>query len=117
MPLDPRRLIPEPGWYRMSLTRDGVDVPVKVWETGERDPETGDPLEDITLHVAVNNVENRADKLDFHLERVALYGTPITEEEYRFMVDDVAWAETHEPEGPKANPRKPVDLSKVKSLF
>ncbi|KKL96905.1 hypothetical protein LCGC14_1839780, partial [marine sediment metagenome] len=112
---DPRNLVPAPGYYKTSLTRNGVDVPVWVWETGERDQD-GEPMEDIILHIAVNNVETTADKVWGQAERVALWATEIDEAEYRYMIDDADHCEKYAPDDAKARPYEPIDLTKMRPI-
>ena len=115
--IDPANLIATPGYYKTTLVRNGVTVPVWVFEEGERDAETGEPMEDVTLRVELNNRLISREKTDKWLERVALYGIQIPKQEYDFMIADVEHCERYEPDDPKANPGKPVDLTKVKSLY
>lgn len=114
---DPANLIPSLGYYKITLVKGGVMVPVWVFEEGERDPETGEPLEDITLHVELNNSLVSDEKTDKWLERIALFGTAIPKSEYDYMIADLEYVKLHEPDDPKAQPGKPVDLSKAKPLF
>lgn len=48
---------------------------------------------------------------------VRLYGNPITEAEYRFMMADSAWARQYAPTDPAATPAKPVNIREMPSPF
>lgn len=44
-------------------------------------------------------------------------GIPITEEEYRFRLADLAWAKQHAPEEAIAQPRKRIDLATAPPVY
>lgn len=104
---------PQEGHYRRRLVRGGPWVPGCIWwEYGEVDPESGHKMADDVLHCLVNGR-----KRDPYTEWLYLAKEPITEAEYNFMVDDDAHARAHRPDDPKAHPRKPIDVGKMKSIF
>lgn len=53
------------------------------------------------------------------IEKVELYSEdePITEAEYRYLLDAAAWDRAHQPGAPAANPTKPIDLLNAKPIF
>ncbi len=104
---------PKPGFYRRRLVRGGPWVPALIfWEYGDVDDESGHKLSDDVLHCYVNG-----QKRNPYTEWVFLGGQPITEAEYRFMVDDAAHARAHRQSDPKATPDQPIDLGKMDPIF
>lgn len=118
MTLDPRRLhYVAPGFYKVRLVKGGPWVPVHVWETGERDEETGEPLEDIDSFIEVNGAVVPFEKADFHAERINLHGVPIDRAEFEYRRDTRRWAEAYAPDVPEARPQEAIDLNKVPPIF
>ncbi len=104
---------PQVGYYRRRLVRRGMWVAARIWwEYGEVDEESGHKMADDVLHCLVNGKKRNP-----YTEWLWLAKEPITEAEYRFMVDDTVHAEEHRPDDPKAHPEKPIDVSKMKSIF
>jgi len=106
---------PQEGFYRRRLVRNGMWVPARIWwERGEIDPESGHQMSDDVLHCLVDG--KPANPYD---QWIFLAGHPLKggEAEYNFMVDDAAHARKHRPGDPKATPRKPIDCSKMDSIF
>ncbi len=104
---------PKPGFYRTRLRSQGVFVHARIWWTGgDPDPETGELTSDETLHGEIDGRSFDPDADDRHL-----FFDPITEAEYRFMVDDAAHARAHRPDDAKATPYEPIDLGRMKPIF
>lgn len=125
---------PQPGYYKRRLAKGGVEVPARIWwEWGDRetcaacgglmgnihvgpcrecDGEGTVLMSDDILRCTING-EDR----DPFEEWSWLAGHPITEAEYKYLMADAEHAREYRPDDPKANPRKPVDLDKMKPLF
>lgn len=104
---------PQEGFYKRRLVRNGVWVPARIWwEYGEIDQESGHKMEDDVLCCIVNGRRR-----DPYKEWTWLAKHRITEADYNFMVDDALDAKAHRPDDPKANPRKPADIGKMRSIF
>ena len=103
---------PRPGHYKRRLVRNGPWVPVRIWfHTGERD-EAGDLLEDEGLRCELNG--KRADPYE---QWVGCAGYPISKSEFEHMLNVKHWAEENAIDQPEANPRRPIDLGRMKPLF
>lgn len=104
---------PVVGFYRRRLVRGGPWVPAKIWwDRGDTDPETGHQMSDDVLRCVVNGKV-----VDPYEHWLWIGGNPITEAEYKFMVDDAAHARAHRPDDPKAKPDAPIDLNKMDPIF
>jgi hypothetical protein len=44
-------------------------------------------------------------------------GRPITEAEYRFLINEAAWTRRHANWEPTANPKEPVDLKSLPAIL
>ncbi len=117
MTLDPRTFTyATPGWYAMTLCKGGVEVPVRVWETGERD-EAGDPIEDIHTFIEIDGADVPFESLDYQATRINMWGRTIKEKDYRFMRADTVWLLLNQPDDPKCHPREAIDLGKMEVMF
>ncbi len=117
MTLDPRRLsYVAPGWYAMTRCKGGVEVPVRVWETGARD-DHGDPIEDIHSFIEIDGHDVPFESLDREAERINMWGRTIKEKDYRFMRADTVWLLLNQPDDPKCHPREAIDLGKMEVMF
>ncbi len=111
---------PTPGHYTMSLTRGGVQVPVKIWfGAAVIDDEEQDRGQDwrVAIDGRTDYIEKDPDQPEYRC-RVLLpvdrawpwcAKRPITEAVYRYMIDHGYWAKHHAPNHPEANPRKAID--------
>jgi len=51
------------------------------------------------------------------VERVWVYGTPIPEAEYRYLMANADWARAYAPHLPAARPNETIDLNKTPPIF
>ncbi len=118
---------PIAGHYSMRLARGGVRVAVRIWygaaiiDGEEQDRAPGWFCE----------IDGRADRWErdddsgyrcrvpLEIERAWPYcaGEPITESEYRYLLAHAEWARQHQPEHPRAQPRKAVDFNTLPMRF
>lgn len=118
---------PIAGYYATQLVRGGPRVPVKIWfgqaiiGGEEQDRAPGWFVE----------IDGRTDRIELDREtgyrcRVPLDVTtvwpfcakePITENEYRYLAAHAGWAREHQPDHPKATPRKAVDFNTLPMRF
>ena len=105
---------PVPGLYRLRLAKDAPWSPVRVWDDAERDPETGELLEDENFRCLVNGVEVNP---HHYAERINCFGETIDEVEYQYLLSLNEWAADHAPESPEANPLEGVDINTAPPIF
>lgn len=91
---------PQPGHYATRLVRKGPLVPARIW------------LSDGRLHAELNGKA-----ADPYRLWPSVMGRPITEVNYRFMVQEAVWCRTYAPHEPPANPESPIDLGKMPAIF
>ncbi len=98
---------PEPGFFRMKLTRGGIWVAAVIYRPCriEFEPET---FQAVDRHY---HLEAEIDGQPADVDRVWTSGRRVDMAEYLFLKDDRAWARQHAPHLPEANPRKPVDFN------
>lgn len=99
---------PEPGYFRMRVIRKGPWVPAAIFHidgiwSACIDGETGSAHEDPGYADCVF--------------RVWLGGRRISRSEYDHMLATKAWAAEHATYHPSVNVRKPLDVSKLPSIF
>jgi hypothetical protein len=95
--------VPEVGFYRRRLVRNGPWVPAAIWWAGERG-EDGELIEDEQLFCTVGKIYK-----DPREEWTRLASNPITEEEYYRLLGG-----SNEDEG---EDRQPADLNTSKPVF
>lgn len=100
--------VPQAGWYKRSLVRSGPMVPARIWIDSIVDMDSGELLEEEQYLCEVNG--ERADAID---QWQWLCWNPISEQEFKHLTALVEWTTRNMPDEPMANPRKPVDWSKV----
>lgn len=123
----PARRIDEvtPGYYRIRLTKGGHPVAaqisidqglITVTVNGEPD---GTPLPTDQLAETIIEATIEGEAFRHPVLRVAWFGTPIDEAEYRHLLRDARWAKANNPKHPAANPERRVDLNKlpIKDIF
>jgi len=118
---------PQRGFYKMSLVRGGIEVPVMIWwgrpiidgETQDRAPR---------WCVAINVFSDRIDRsdsglrwwrapIDVELAWPSCAKHPISHHEYAFLRRRTRWAVEHMPDHPAANPYKPMNVAKLPAAF
>lgn len=117
---------PVAGFYATRLVRGGPRVAVRIWFG----PAVIDGEEQDRGHDWRVEIDGRTDRLergeDGYTCRVALEADaawpfcakePIAESEYRYLLDHAGWVRAHQPEHPKAHPRKPVDFNALPLRF
>lgn len=100
-----------PGFYRAKLADDAPFVPVHAEMVEVRD-EVGDLMEDVVYRLRVDG--------DYCLDWGLTYprglkGEPISEAEYRDLVNDRRHLVQHM--GVHSNPKKPIDLLSMPSIL
>lgn len=83
----------------IRLVRRGIEVPARI------------AVESGVLVGRVRGIVVDLD--DIWLRR----GREIDQAEYDYQMSLATWADEHEPEGPHANPDKPIDLHRMKPVF
>lgn len=89
----------------MSLRRGGVMVAIRIWYGPPLDPIDGSVLDRSYRWMATANER----VIDFDRVWPACIKSPIDEAEYQHLIRTAKWAERNAPDGPHANPTKPVD--------
>lgn len=108
-----RRIVdaPEPGYFAIRMVKGGPLVAARIYASDHACPVTGVAGERPRRLLA--EIAGR----DADVDRVWLYGRPIPEAEYRYLMGVQTWAETNAPRDPAANPSDPIDLNRMESLF
>lgn len=118
---------PVAGFYKVRLVRGGPVVPVRIyWGRAIIDGEEQDRGFDWRCEIDGRTDRwERDDDTDYRC-RVPLEvdrawpwcaREPVTVAEYQFLVSHAAWAKEHQPEHPKASPRKAVDFHTLPLRF
>ena len=97
---------PVAGFYRSKLRSNGHPVGIQIWFGPPHDPDTGEEMD--RGHRWQANCNGRYIELDRIWPKCA--GSPINHHEYAYLTSLQAWGQEHAPNGPQANPHKPVDL-------
>ena len=107
---------PEVGFWTVRYGKSTPRVPAAIMWC-ETTSEPGEPLNDMQgtrsrfLAAFISGEPVDIDAVWFRK------GTPISEEEYRFLVADAAYARQYAPHEPAAQPTKRVDLGSLKIPF
>jgi len=104
--------VPECGWFKRRLVKQGPFVPARIWLDSEIDPETGELMGDERLYAEVNG--QWADPVEAW---GWLCGNPISEAEFNYMTALHAHAERWEPQHPAANSREKINDLKTPLHF
>ena len=113
----PRRMDrPEPGYFLMTLVKNGPRIPAAIiWVESVAEP--GVPGNDMrgtrSRHLAAFIAGDPVPVDSVWLRR----GIPITKEEHDFRCADIAWAKQHAPEEAIAQPRKRIDLATAPPVY
>lgn len=114
MMLDRRTDKPTPGYFRIRRVAGGPWVGARISHGPPRDPETGERLDrswfwSIEIDGELAHPPH-PEPFTAGIGWVWMTGTPITEQEYRFLLDTARYARQHDPAAPEANPREKVNL-------
>lgn len=114
---------PVEGHYATKLARNGVRVPVRIWfgqaiiagETQDRSPGWHCEIDGRTDEWERDRETGYRCLVAIPIDRAWPYVArePVTEAEYRYLVEHAAWIREHQPDHPKANPRKAVDFHTI----
>lgn len=105
---------PVAGFYKAPLVRNGPFVAVRIWLAPTPDPgHPENPMDRSPVWQAL------ADGKEYDVFRLWPWCAkhPISEPEYRYMVDAAAWDRAYVPNAPAAQPFEPVDLGRAKPIF
>lgn len=118
---------PVAGHYAMRLARGGVRVAVRIWEgppviEGEeldRSPRWCCEIDGRTDRLERDDEAGYLCRVPLEIDRAWPYcaGEPIAESEYRYLLAHAEWAREHQPEHPRAQPRKAVDFHTLPMRF
>ena len=104
---------PEPGFFKMRLVRGGVYVGAKIEYGPGLDPESGEPLD--RSYQWYGEINGKAvsspspDPAEAEVFDIWIHGKPITENEYKYLIDDREWASNHAQQSPEAQPRQKIN--------
>lgn len=102
---------PQCGFFQRRFVRGGVFVPVAIFIEQETDA-TGELSTDERLVCLVNGKP-----ADPESEWTYCAGNPITEQEYRFLIERHKWAKENAPADPFAAPSRKIDFNALPADF
>lgn len=108
---------PVAGHYQVRLVKGGPLVPVRIWfglpvidgEQQDRAPRWCVEIDGKTTW--------RGELIPVEKAWPWCAKEPISSTDYEFMIAHAKWARDHQPDHPKAQPRKPVDYHSLKPRF
>lgn len=100
---------PQCGWYKRTLVKGGPQVPARIWIERELDPMQPEAP---AIDVIKCEIGNRM--VDPVREWTWLCQRPISQSEYNYLRHLMDYAAQHDPQEPLANPRKPMDWTKMR---
>ncbi len=118
----PRIDIPETGFYWTRLVKDGPKVPARIWRpcrctvNGGDEQAEHDWSETCDRYPRLRCMVGDRDR-DPVLTWPSLAGRAIPLSEFRFLIAATKWEQAYAPHLPLANPRAPIDLGTLSSLF
>lgn len=104
--------VPQCGFYGRRLVQGGPLVGARIWREPEIDPLTGKETGMDLLRCEVGGKPR-----DPLAEWIRLSMTPMKQADYHYEIADADHAVKYRPEDPKANPRKPIDITKMPAQF
>lgn len=104
---------PEPGFFRLRLIKGGPWVPAQIRRVGTEWHATIAGV----LSVYQSELDDSCPSDAVAVWRIWHGGKEINEDDYQLMLQRMAWARRDMPDHPAANPDKPVDMTKLPSLF
>lgn len=96
------------GFYRIKIVRKGPWVGAEIRFEGDKAVAYVDGQ--LSLGTSGGWEQDAVD-------RIALWGEPITEPEHRFLLAQAEHARKHRPDHPAANPKKPIDFLLLKPVY
>lgn len=106
--------IPTEGYYRRRLRRGAMFSAIRIWLGAPIDPATGEevPERGVRWQATVNGEAVPVDTVWPGCAR-----DPIDKAEHDHIINGQAWGRIHDPEGPHANPNRPIDLLRAPLPF
>ena len=100
---------PEPGFFRLKLTRGGPWVAAIIFQPCpiEFEPETFQAVD------RVYHLQAEIDGRPVDLSRIWGYGRRVSMAEYLYLKATSAWARQYAPKAPEANPRQAIDFDSL----
>lgn len=112
---------PIAGFYAMTMVRNGVLVPVRIWfgnaiiagEEQDRGHDWRCEIDGRTDFIEGDKTAGYWCRVALPIDRAWPYCArrPITAAEYSYLAAHAGWAREHAPDHPKAQPRKAVDFN------
>lgn len=99
---------PQCGFFKRRLVKDGPYVACRIWREPEVDFATGQPTGKDTLACEV--ATERADPMS---QWGYLCRMPITEADYKHMIELAQWARLHARKEPEADPFRPINWNDI----
>lgn len=107
---------PRPGYFTVKLAKGGVLVPARIWRLCHCTPVGGPnnrPHDWSPLCDRFPPLYAEIDGKPASVDRLWTSGREIDKAEYDYMVANTQWARQYTPGDPIANPRQPVDVTKL----
>lgn len=112
---------PQPGFYKIKLTKGGVFVPARLIHQPGRDPVDGSLLDRSYWWTAIIDGDQVAEPsinpIEAGVFRIWPICWEIDEREYDYMLANAEWTRAHAPHEPAANPRQAVDIRQLDPVF
>jgi len=108
-----------PGHYRYRRVKGGPWLPAVVTIENdmiyvvEADEKLKVAIAADTFETMVIDAVMVGEAFNSNLLRVLWFGTPITEAEYRKLMDTIAWAREHQPDHPILHPDQPIRMREI----
>jgi len=109
----------QPGHYRYRRVKGGPWLPAVVTIENdmiyvvEADEKLKVAIAADTFETMVIDAVMVGEAFNSNLLRVLWFGTPITEAEYRKLMDTIAWAREHQPDHPILHPDQPIRMREI----
>jgi hypothetical protein len=104
---------PIAGFYSLKLRTGGMRVGVRIWNGPPHDPVTGEELDRGWRWQA--EINGRPADLERCWPKCG--ADKIEASEYEYLTELQRWGEENEPNGPQANPDKPIDFLRAPLPF
>lgn len=105
--------LPEEGFYRGRMVKNGPWVPIRIWYQFPLDPVTGEELD--------RSGEWKALRLGQEIHPLDVWpfcsSERISESEYEFLLADHQWHAAYDPDAPQARPRDPINLRSMNPVL